>query len=366
MVASSPFVIRELGGDQRTVSLTGRAAPYRPFELSGEQSIEFEHLPGAPERTATVTGPVENATSATGFWKSKFLGDTSADPPFRLDNRPVLTAREAIKTMDSFRLLGQQLEVTWLDSLRRGFLKKFVQKWHNSEDVEWEMAFEWISRGEPTQPVVLVTDTGMGDAFANVSSIFDFLNSISVPPIPLASEILNGLQEITNGIGNLILDAEGAVQNFTDQITSPIRAVRGLISTLQSLQGEAELMTAFLEGQPASAFGSGPPDQQSYSEKQSLALYREELRAWALSLRQECVEQRTALSAQITTNLLATYVARDGEDLRDVARQFYGTPFEWRRLLVFNDLNTLQLFAGQLVLVPPLSVEQADQRAPGN
>ncbi len=187
-----------------------------------------------------------------------------------------------------------------------------------------------------------------------------------MPALPLADEILSGLQELTNGIGNLVLDMEDSLQNFTDKILSPVRAIRGLVATLQSLEDETGLMMEFLVSQPASAFSSTDPSEQGYSEKQSLALYREELRAWAAELQRTAVESRTNLVAQISTTLLATYTARQGEDLRDVAQQFYGTPFEGRRLLIFNDFQSSLLEAGQLVLVPPLSVEQAAQQAPGN
>ncbi len=370
MTVSSPFVIKELTGDKREIRMTERGGPYRPFQLSGMQRVELEALPGVPERTATVLGPTEQPTTITGYWKSMFLGvdnrGRTSSPPFLVDNRQISTAREAVKLIDSVRLLGQLLEVTWLDTLRRGFITRFDQTWHNSEDVEWSLTFEWISRGEPTAPAVFITDTSMGDSFANVDSLFGFLDKIQLPALPLADEILSGLQELTNGIGNLVLDMEDSLQNFTDKILSPVRAIRGLVATLQSLEDETGLMMEFLVSQPASAFSSTDPSEQGYSEKQSLALYREELRAWAAELQRTAVESRTNLVAQISTTLLATYTARQGEDLRDVAQQFYGTPFEWRRLLIFNDFQSSLLEAGQLVLVPPLSVEQAAQQAPGN
>lgn len=362
MAASSPLVIRELSGPQRTVRLVGRALPFRGLQLSGEQTIELTQLPGAPERTLTVLGPVEQPTTIHGKWSTMFLGAGE----FTLDNRPLTTAREVVKAVDSMRLLGQLVEFTWLDSLRRGIIKRFDQTWLTSEDVEWSLTLEWVSRGEQTAPVVFVTDASMGDAFANTQSLFGFLDSIAVPDVPLLDDVLNSLQAFTNGIGNLVLDLEDAVINFTDKITSPVRAIRGLVATLQSLENETELMTAFLLSRPASALGSKPADEQSYSEKQSLELYREELRAWASALRRSSIESRTNLMGQIQTTLLATYVARAGQDLRDVSKQFYGTPFEWRRLMIFNDLNEVALEAGQLVLVPPLSVEQAAPEAPGN
>lgn len=366
VTVSSPFIIRELTGDQRILALRGRALPYRPLTLNGEQRVEVEFYPGVPEGTATVLGPTEKPTDINGFWKTKFLGDSrQGTAPFMLDNEPVFTARDAVRAVDSVRLLGQLLEVTWLDTLRRGFLRAFEQKWHTSEDVEWRLTFEWISRGEVTAPAVLVNDASVGDAFSDVSSLFGFLDSIQLPTLPLADEVIAGLQAFVNGIGNAILSAEDAVVQLTDKVLSPVRAVRGLVATLQSLEDEAGLMLEFLTARTDADFGSSAAGSQGYSERLSAALYREELKAWAQELRRTSVERRTSLLRQVTTTLLATYVAREGDDLRDVARQFYGTPFEWRRLLTFNDLSSMQLEAGQLILIPPLASEQAGQQLPG-
>jgi hypothetical protein len=361
-VTASTIVIRELTGDKRTVTLQGRGGPYRPLDIEGEQEMELTKLPGTVEKTATILGPVELPTTINGSWKTMFLGKGEVT----LNNAPVTTAREVVKLFDSIRLLGQLVEFTWLDTLRRGFIKKFRATWLTSEDVEWSITFEWISRGERTAPAVFVSDTSMGDAFADVGGVFGFLDSIQVPDFQLQIPLVDELQAIVNKIGNLVLDAENAVLNFTDKINTPVRSIRGLISTLQSLEDEAGLMIEFLMAQPPAAFSTTPVASQGYSEKQSAALYREELRAWAAELRRTSVESRTNLMAQISTTLLATYTARAGEDLRDVASQFYGSPFEWRRLMIFNDLYTVELEAGQIVLVPPLSVEQAAQEAPGN
>lgn len=364
MVTSSDFVIKELGGDQRTFILRGRAMPYKPFELDGEQDIEFTKLPGVPVRTATVLGPLEQPTTISGMWKTRFLGAGNLKPPFEVSGLGVFSARDAVKAMDSLRLLGGELEVTWLDTLRRGFLKRFRQKWETSEDVGFELTFEWTSRGERVAPAVF-QDTNSGAAFADVKGLFDFLDQIKVPDFPLADEILNALQTFSNGISNLVLDLEDAVQSLTDKVLSPVRAIQGIRATLQSLESECGLMLEFLAAQPETAFSARDPAEQGYSERQSAALYREELRAWAAELRRVSVEQRTSLAEQVETELLATYVAREGDDLRNVSSQFYGTPFEWRRLATFNDLSDMRLESGQLVLVPPLVVSQAGQQAPG-
>jgi len=46
------------------------------------------------------------------------------------------------------------------------------------------------------------------------------------------------------------------------------------------------------------------------------------------------------------------FQARDGMDLRTVSTQFYGTPDEWQSLMVFNNLLSSGLVAGQVIFVP--------------
>jgi hypothetical protein len=42
-------------------------------------------------------------------------------------------------------------------------------------------------------------------------------------------------------------------------------------------------------------------------------------------------------------------------DLRDVSTQYYGTPDEWIRLMLYNGFNTSRLIAGDVVIVPRLN-----------
>ena len=119
----SPFIIRELSGDKREVRLTGRALPYRPFHLVGTQRVDATWLPGSSEATLTVLGAAEEPTQINGKWKQKYL--SQAEKPFQLDNEQVATAQSAIELMNSIRLRGQLVEVTWMAETRRGIITRF-------------------------------------------------------------------------------------------------------------------------------------------------------------------------------------------------------------------------------------------------
>ena len=68
------------------------------------------------------------------------------------------------------------------------------------------------------------------------------------------------------------------------------------------------------------------------------------------------IDQRDVFADQLSGDLLlGRYMARGGQDLRDVAAQFYGDSNEWRRLLSFNLLSSSELSSGQLLLIPTIS-----------
>jgi hypothetical protein len=365
-----PFVIRELSGDKRAIRLVGRALPLESFELETTQRVEIEWLPGSPEGTATVLGPTEKPSQLHGEWKDKFLGQPEGSGeslPFTLNNSPITVVTDAVNLMDSFVRFGQLLEVTWLDTTRRGFLTTFRKRWKNAHDVEWNMEFAWINRGDNPGPSAFSVNRQLTDSAARLRQQLDDLDDIGVPSgFGLSLQFLNGIQDLQHSIEDLINNIEDTVQNFTNQVLTPVRAARGVVATLSGIVEEAKTMADFVGNQVSGAInGDTPVDDQTYTERFSAAVYQEQVKAWADEMRRIAIDERDNAQDQIVTDVLGVYVARAGEDLRDVSRIFYNTPFEWRRIMVFNDLNTAELTAGQVVLVPKLNPQEAGQQNPG-
>jgi hypothetical protein len=82
-------------------------------------------------------------------------------------------------------------------------------------------------------------------------------------------------------------------------------------------------------------------------------LYSRETITDARRMRDEAEARRRALEAG-PGYTMGTYRAREGEDLRDVSTLYYGTPNQWRSLMVYNGLTTTELYAGQYVTIPRL------------
>lgn len=367
--SAPPFTLRELSGDERAVRLVGRALPYRPFELTTNQRVEVDWYPGMPIGTATVLGATEDPTEINGEWKDKYLGvaESGTQPPMSVDGSPVLTIKEAIVLFDSLCRLGQLIEVTWHDQTRHGHLAQFKKRFKNIHDVEWTMKFEWVSRGEALQAAAFAVGNQLDDVRGALLTQMDKLDGIGVPRgFGFSTSFIVGIQSFQHSIEDFINRVEDAIQNLVGQAQTVIRATRGIVASLVGIETECATMRDFLSASVAGAInGDTVVSDQSYNEKLAAEEYRAELAAWAAAMRNLAVEQRTALKRQVETDILATYTARLGEDLRDVSSLFYKTPFEWRRIMIFNELTNVELAAGQRVDVPKLNPSEAGQSVPG-
>lgn len=450
----STFEIRELGGQERSIKLQGRGLPERPFELTTTQRMSTTWLPGYSEGTATLLGPAEEPTTARGFWKDRFIGKPS-DPtssllgpakdlvqgvsgaisggfgpkgaassdPIVVDGEPVESCRDAAKLFDSLCREGQQLEVSWDTQVRTGHLRRFVKRWHNAHDLEWEMEFEWIGRGERAPAADTKDQTG-ADIFGAVQGALDDLQAIADEVVAITDELqdavisqLQTIDSIVTGIANAVSSAQAnilgigtALDSFSfgefggsgsgtgggqasqaggvavsgaalQTATTPQQRAADVLALLGALVEACDQMAALADQRPygahhrdsqprsrsggtmtigeANATGGQGPGLAGLPPTERLVItdWCRRLRTAALALRAEGVDRGARLAELLEEVLQAVHVARAGEDLRDVARTHYGSALDWRRLLLFNNLNTTRLVAGQVVLVPAATAE---------
>jgi hypothetical protein len=159
-----------------------------------------------------------------------------------------------------------------------------------------------------------------------------------------------------------------------------IRATRGIASTLAGLEEDALALEGYLQNQFGSSLGlnSGPQStegggmisnisyqDQTEGEKLEAASFNEELKRWAQGIRFFSAYQRSLLLTNLGGEIEASVQVRIGQDLRDIAAEQYGSPFEWRRLLTFNDLDSVEVNPGQVIYVPRSVPEDIGQPAPG-
>jgi hypothetical protein len=395
----TPFVIKELSGDERELRLTGRALPFRPFSISGSQRINVNWMQGCPEGSATVMGSKEEPTTIRGYWKDKYLNTVGEElveagavnqtgiagsgratqnvelAPMVLDGQPVTSVRAACDLLDEIRRMGQLLEVTWGSVTRRGFVEKFSQDWHDLHDVEWQIGFQWINQGERTEAAVFVTTLSSGELANTMRLAYQRMQDVAVPTsFGLKPNLADAVGSFGRALGDLTSQVEDAAANLADLAASPGEAYANLKGILSNEVTECREFEAWLEQRVPSAYaapteiGTSAADQAAATETAALnqaapdpwvmvetAMWRVECLQRVREMRRIAVEQISTLTMQVDGDVVAVYEARSGDDLRDVSRIYYSTPYEWRRIALFNCLVSSELVAGQRVRVPRLT-----------
>lgn len=395
------FSVRELSGRRRTVTMTGRGLPYRPFTLEGEQRVKITNPTGNPIGYGTVMGPTEGETQLEGYWKDKYLnystqfaarptdapiylsqprGATASEAP-GTSGTPVTSVVDAINLFDSIRSEGQLLEVQWGYVIRRGYLKKLTQKWHDIHDCEWGMSFAWVAKSRANASPEFGPPAGQREIGRNMRSWLRDAMRIMDTPRTLVGSYMDEYRNFLNRIADASYSIDQSVTGFLDE-TSPLRVT----SEIQSLLGgiaqagvnikeatEAAGWTGIFEEPqrllPFSQYiGTASDSRFEAAEEAALAaidpeeimkmqLYTRETVSDVVRVRDEAEARRRFFEAT-PERALGVYRAREGDDLRQVSQLYFGTPTQWRTLMLFNGLTTTELYAGQYITIPRIDVPE--------
>jgi hypothetical protein len=378
------FVMFETTGQQRVISLGGRALPYRPFEVSGDMRIETTWYPGNPIGTLQVLGASEGQTTITGMWKDRFIstapgltgfvsavssaiqGNQNALQPdgyAALNGAQVADVSTLAQIIDDIRRQGQLLEVRWDKLIRRGVMTRFVQKWLRHQDLEYEITFQWISQGDPTPPVVLSQEPDRASLVANLQAAYNTLFSAYDPDFPLTEAFQKSAGGAVASINAAVQDMANNEVNYTNSAVNPLQAAQRALAALQDIQTGANDIVAACEAQPGRAIiqlpnnSSGYPNLTlvSYGLALDAAEYLRQLILAAQQMATLAAYNGQQLQARVQdTELIGVFVARQGQDLRDVSTTYYGTQDEWVRLAQYNGQAQSACIQGQTYYVPKL------------
>jgi len=375
------YTIREMTGDERSIVLTDRALPYRPYVVTGSQRAKMSRYPGSPIGTLQFLGASEDDATVSGFWKDKYIADglgtdfvtgrastAAASGSTRSAiatlvsagaSEPIGSVQLLAELVDDVRRKGQLLEVSWLHVVRRGYLRKFTQRWHNEHDLEWEIDFEWISQKEeqnsqlaihaPQRDLTTVSETTRNNAALAASAA-----------VPTVTRAFSATQIVVGFVAALQTQADAiatTLQNYVDATTAPAYSLLGALASLQAVVGAGDSLAAYTRSIVDSATLLGadtPAGLDAVSEGQSIGASYSQRQALgaANKARRDAARDRQALLKGVNPDLTSVFYARDNQDLRDASIQFYGTESGWRYLMQYNGLQTSKLSAGQVVLVP--------------
>ena len=367
MADASSFTITELTGEKRTLELKGRALPYQPFEMGAKMRAEFTWYPGNPSATIQVLGNQEKPSVVRGLWKDRFIkqsdsaGNTVQSTGIALlNNQPLADAKAVKDTVESIRIAAQEVEVKWDDEVRRGLITDFTWKYLRREDIEWECEFSWGNRGTPQVPVSMQTAPDTGDFFSQLSTKLDELKTAIDKKLQVVENFTTQVEVFVSQMDDAVLEIENAAKGVADSVLSPFEAAERTLAAAETVKNAASGVITVVESFPAQ-FIQKVVDvtQVSLSTALESADYTRDIKDRATELKTLSAEQSDVLKRQIRSEeLLASFSARGPMDLRDVSQQYYNTPDEWRRLMLFNDLSSSRINAGTIILVPKLTVSE--------
>lgn len=429
----TPLIIAEITGSKNNLILEGRALPYRPLTFEGTMRAEVTWYPGNPQGSLQMLGVQEQTTTINGMWKDRFM---SAFDAFGI---PILTGRTAratfngqdignirdlVEVIEGFRFRGQLIEFSWDQFVRQGYLKRFRQTWLRREDVEWELEFEWINRGEPTTPVAFGIRSTVFDTISELSSAIDDLRVALSAPFAFVSSFRVAIDTSLNAIEQAGAAVASVANKAADALLTPLQIARSTLAAFQTLKTESSNIANLFESAPARAqrisafipdlvFVNGSVTQQdlaagtnantadvgidvgaeggqilvvdestpaptsapqvtSLTETAGISQLTHEQAVQAEATKRDVRKAARVIKSIASQRAqeieadairipdIRSYSARDGDDLRDVSTLFYDNQEEWKRLLIYNNLANSKLSGGQIILIPPIDLPESN------
>lgn len=358
----SSFTIKELTGDGREIILRGRALPYQEIVFEGVQKAQITRYPGNAVASIQMLGAEEKPSTFTGWWKDRFIksvtddGQTvQPDGVALVGGKQVADVMELAKTVDSVRLSGQQVQVTWDEITRVGVMTRFRQTWIRREDLKWEMEFEWQSRGEQEKGPSLPTPTVPVTLASQLRAMADEFTTAVQAGFQVVEEFSTAVEEKVLEIQTAVNEVEIAVQVAVDQAMTPLESAQRVLASVESIKTSCQNVIDLVDSVPARAVMSGADVSDSLADAINADEYTRGLKQLAAQMRALAADQSDTLRASTNEEeILAAFIAKAPTDLRDVSQQFYATPDEWRRIQQYNDFESSKVDAGTLVLVPKI------------
>jgi len=242
----SQVVIEELGGSKRTLTLNGAGLPFQGAEWGGDQVVDTVWNPGSSVAVQHVLGPKELPSDWEGEWNTTRL----VASPCEWDDgtggglKSLVLADDVRNALDSIRMQGQLLRVTWTDKPNRrvgryGRLTSAKFPTTRSDDIKWKATFEWIGRVDAGIAVVN-SDQSVAAARAAALAATDAQSRIEAANFIASNpRVPNSASTFTLGALEQFAKAPLAIaQSFARAMTdvaSRMRTLGGIINTARSL-----------------------------------------------------------------------------------------------------------------------------------
>lgn len=374
-VAGSSIEIAQVEGDpsRRTVVvLRGRSMPYQGSASWGvAQRTVLTRYPGNPVATQQVLGSEAEPTTINGTWKNRFIRGT-----ITVNGREDLirSASDAVKLFSDLARAGKQVRVHWETHIRTGLIKRFTPTPTRTQDIPWEIEFEWSSMNDETAPRASVGALDAGQA----NDLWSYLNRAEdiAALAPLAADVAAGyVAQVVNTVARVRDVVSNLVQVLRlaeTAVNLPATLLGSAQSSIEMLGGEVGDLLQRIGGPRSSAVGTSEATQlhgdttlpqysrqgsalSSSSDTQVLKfeIWRRSLATASAALLFASQQQVAALLRRAQPQTAQIITVREGQDLYGISLQFYGAPDFANFLAQTNRLTTVRVPPGTQLRIPP-------------
>lgn len=409
--SSSVLLIQELLADGQTVNraatLQGSSLPLMGAKWGFENRLKTTWYPGnQDEATQQSMGRQEVPSQWNGSWTPTMM---ARDGGARLLD--VETGQGGTQVVDPLALWtfleqlfssGRRLRVTWsLDQrpsgadqatstvawkiVREGRCRRFVPSFGFNQTIDWEVEFEWVSRGKTTARVAQARDASIGNnsaayaaALAGVTAA-NQLNSNTVNPSYLDLGILEQLSSGPAGSASTLSTSMLRLQDDLQSIVGlgsnlaqqPYQVTKSAVATGRDAQAISQGTYFDLSARAPETFSTQDDAISVLAAWQNLAVVQDAtLQAWyAAWLFSRAVQLALPVHAPVlqgeigpqnatdASSVLAVHVCRQGEILPSISQRYYSTPDHADDIARCNNIawHTYLVPAGTILVIPRIS-----------
>lgn len=417
---TSTLVIEELtagaGSSPRSVTLNGPSLPLMGAEWAMKVAAVTTWYPGNPdEATQQVLGPQELPSRWNGDWRRTMIG---TNPVGYIDDGgnvlQLVDPADIRDALESIARAGQRLRVTWnqlgaagsatpgqaqeqqvaLKSMsgkivREGRMTELKFKYTRLQDIEWEIQFDWMSRGGTVARTTATrANTVVSDSAAYLNAIQALVNAnqdaqalgqlptnltlgqleaFANAPTALVNSLARKMQQVVSNVSQVVSIAQTIASQpvqianrAVDLARDSVSQVNAMYDTLSAIPYEgmstkakvADLVRAWTSfgEQSDLAQGAAHAGQQFTTKLET-------------SVQGYVAGQKNTSKLASPASLQQIYVVKDGDTPATISQAFFDTPDRAVDILKTNGLSwyTPTLPPGKIILIPVIQTTDPTQ-----
>lgn len=343
------FVIRERTGRTRSITLSGRAGPFRGPTWALQQRTKKTKYAGNPEATLQLFGyDVDMPTTITGMWRDRYLASDEKLVVVEGFAEEPKSAEAMVEIFSDLVRGGATLEVTWGFARRIGVLKRFEFKADRVEDVGWTAEFDWQADGQAKakRALSLPSAPNLDQVKAAMTALSDHVAFDPVDTLlAFEAQLFSKISELQDRVEDLLTGA----RVLANALTLPARVVSAVTASATSI--------AFSAGQVIETVVGAPYTTVQVVDDLGAVLraevYRRETAALASDLRSSALGVADAFQKRAEPDPIRVVRADATGSLRAVAQREYGKGDAWGVIADANGFEDAFVPPGTELFIPP-------------